>query len=111
MSQPRENSDRTNEPVRARPMLPGCWFCQRPNVSGKTTLGSRTGSDTTIPICAPDTGCQDGRVYHGPPNDLPPHRPEESCEVCTADKARKMRANTGPGASRRDTGTRGRQRR
>lgn len=57
---------------------PACWFCRRPGVTGTALLGT---NGTKIPCCADGTGCQDGRIHHGPP-DFTVHWPDEPCGAC-----------------------------
>lgn len=92
MSQPRINSEQTDEPDRSIPVLPCCFRCGRPGAGGNTRLGGYTaGGGTRVPICTEGTGCNDGRIYHGPPATEGPHLPDEECAACVADRQRERR--------------------
>lgn len=87
MSQPARNHDPTEDPA---PVTTGprCWMCQRSGATGKARLGLPPGA--LIPVCPTGTGCQDGRVRHGPPHDVEPHWPDEDCPVCSIERQREM---------------------
>lgn len=103
MSQPDENYAETRDQL-ARKVASSCWFCRRPWVSGRITIGSNgPNGGTSVPACAAGTGCRDGRISHGPPHDMPPHWPNEPCAICTADRQRKATANRSRSVQRRDT--------
>lgn len=106
MSQPNEEYHQT-EDQQHRQAASSCWFCRRPWVTGRMTLGARAGDGgTQIPVCAAGTGCRDGRIFHGPPHDVDPHWPDEPCDICIVEHRRKAAGNQTRNLPRRTTGNR-----
>lgn len=83
MTQPGRKGDQTGDLVwGSQPRKKLCFYCNRPNPTGTASFGSysATTSPTQISVCADGTGCQDDRIYHGPPG--LPHHAGEPCEIC-----------------------------
>jgi hypothetical protein len=84
-----DKAHRTEEPFEVRPPARRCWICRRSPVSGTTILGPNSpNGGTVIPLCAKGSGCQDGRIKHGPPHMVEPHWPGEACTVCDEERQR-----------------------
>jgi len=81
MSETSQRRDRTDDlSWAAKPRTPTCWFCQAPHPNGTGLLGSKVGSGSKVPVCAPGEGCKDGRIFHGPQG--APHFPDQDCPIC-----------------------------